>query len=120
MNIKLKSLLSNDKIISKKDKKLNKEIQHSIDGGGDSSDDFDGVYEWSMKLGDYLKLNNLNYSGDDLDDVKKSLKSRRENGGCSMWKKVGIPFLYKHNKDHLTNKEIQWYESQKYKGLIDE
>jgi len=32
------------------------------------------------------------------------------NGGCSMWKNVGIEYLYRTNKDELYDFEIEWYE----------
>ena len=55
-----------------------------------------------------------------MDDgnIKKALQKRKKNGGCSMWKSVGIPFMYKHHKDKLSDKEITWYEENilGYKG----
>ena len=46
------------------------------------------------------------------DSLNKSLKERREKGGCGMWKSVGIPFMYKNHKDKLSDQEIAWYENK--------
>ena len=48
----------------------------------------------------------------DINDIKKSLQKRRKNGGCSMWRSIGIPFMYKNHKDKLTDEEISWYENK--------
>ena len=51
--------------------------------------------------------------------IKKALKERKKRGGCGMWKNVGIPYMYKHYRDKLTEEEINWYEN-KIKGERDE
>lgn len=39
-----------------------------------------------------------NYSQKNWDNVKKSLHKRRKDGGCSMWRKVGIRTMVKIGK----------------------
>jgi len=65
-------------------------------------------------LDEYIKELNLDINKKDKELVKKELvKRRHQNGGCSIWKKVAIPYLYKHHKDKLYDFEIEWYEKQK-------
>jgi len=46
----------------------------------------------------------------DDSNIKEALQKRKKNGGCGMWKNVGIPFMYKNHKDKLSDEDITWYE----------
>jgi len=72
-------------------------------------------------LDEYIKELSLDINKKDKELVKKELEKRRhQKGGCSIWKKIGIPYLYKHHPSSLTSDEIKWYKEQKKRGLIDE
>jgi hypothetical protein len=66
----------------------------------------------------YLKENNKKLTDVEIETLSNQLHNRRLNGGCSMWRNVGIEYLYKTHKDELYDFEIEWYE--KNFGDIDE
>ena len=76
------------------------------------------INEDEYKLRDYVKDNNKKLTDDEIRKLSNLLHHRRMNGGCSMWKNVGIEYLYRTNKDELYDFEIEWYE--KNFGKIDE
>ena len=42
--------------------------------------------------------------------IKDDLKKRRKNGGCGMWKNIGIHLMYKNYRYKLSKEEIDYYE----------
>ena len=76
------------------------------------------INEETKKLIDYAKQNNKKLSDDEIEKLSNQLHQRRLNGGCSMWRDVGIEYLYKTHKDELYDFEIEWYE--KNFGSIDD
>ena len=62
------------------------------------------------KLKSYLKDNHNKLTDDEIRKLSNLLHHRRMNGGCSMWKNVGIEYLYRTNRDELYDFEIEWYE----------
>ena len=58
----------------------------------------------------YIKANKKDLSEDEIEKLSNQLHQRRLNGGCSMWRDVGIEYLYKTNKDELYDFEKEWYE----------
>jgi hypothetical protein len=74
------------------------------------------INELDVKLENYIKENGIDLSDKDIVKLGHLLHNRRLNGGCSMWKDVGIEYLYKHDKDKLYSFEIEWYEKNKEKN----
>ena len=73
-----------------------------------------------QSLDEFIKEKKLDVSSEDLKKIKNALHNRRLQGGCGMWQNVGIPFLYKTNKDSLYPMEVDWYEKNKKPSKIDE
>ena len=46
----------------------------------------------------------------DDNSIRNALQKRKKNGGCGMWKNVGIPLMYKNHRDKLSKEEIDWHE----------
>ncbi len=68
------------------------------------------IKEENDKLKSYIKDNHNKLTDDEIRKLSNLLHHRRMNGGCSMWKNVGIEYLYRTNKDELYDFEIEWYE----------
>ena len=68
------------------------------------------------KFNTYIKENNLKISDKDILKLSHLLHKRRLNGGCSIWKDIGIEYLYRNDKDKLYDFEIEWYEKNKGKS----
>lgn len=73
------------------------------------------INELDIKLDNYIKERGINLSDDDVVELGHLLHSRNLNKNNSVWKNVGIKYLYKHNKDKLYDFEIEWYENNKDK-----
>ena len=85
----------------------------------DEDDDVDKVNEWSMKLGDFLNLNNFQLKVDEKNEIKKSLQRRRQNGGCSLWRNWGIKWMVDNGfYDELLDWEKEWFIGKFGNGRI--
>ena len=84
------------------------------------TDDDDEVNEWEIKLGNHLKLNNFQLKNDEVEQIKQSLQQRRKNGGCSVWKKIGIKWMIDNRfYDELLDWEQQYFLDGITKGYWD-
>ena len=70
----------------------------------------------SIELVDWIKEKKMNLDATELEHIQQQLNQRRKDGGCSMWKNVGIEYLYKNDKSKLFDYEVEWYENNVKKG----
>jgi hypothetical protein len=68
------------------------------------------INEVDSTLQIYLKENNKKLTNNEIETLSKQLHRRRLSGGCSLWRNIGIEYLYKTNKEELYDFEIEWYE----------